>query len=291
MERTWWISNSDLELSLKLVKVSLLFFCVFVAEAENPTHVYPHARIVGGTPVKIKDYAAFVAIFRVNNEIFCGGTYIQPLWVITAAHCVVNMDQQPLMPIDVNLVKLRMGVSSYADTGQNRDVVQITPHEKFYYNKTWTIHDVALLKIDRQFDLNQDVQLGQVIPRYPYPKEAVAVGYGTKTSATEANWELVKVDLTITQESGLYLGTGSVKREGPCHSDSGGPLYLREYHTTVVGVVTYGTCSGGLTWFTHLYKYKDWVSSKIPRSGATAQVLVRNLVCYLTLLSLFVYHR
>lgn len=296
MERTRWVPNSNVELCIKCVKVCLLFFCVVVVKAEQ-ARMSPHSRIVGGTQAQIKDYPSFVALFHVNFGMYCGGTYIHELWILTVAHCVVDMDKRPLVPINAQFVKARMGISSITDVGQIRDGVEILAHKNFDYNDTWTIHDIGLIKIDRKFDFDEHVKLGYVIEKYPFAKEVVSVGYGiTKPNATEGSWNLMKVDLKVTGETEWYLETRDEKGAGPCQGDSGGPLYLRDDHTTVVGVVSYGNCSGGLTWFAHVYKYRNWIFREVPRSGETARVLVRNrnrfviLVCYLALLPLFDYH-
>lgn len=127
MDPTLWVLHSDLELPLKFLRLCLLLFCVFVGKAEK-IWIHSNSRIVGGTRAQIKDYPSFVALFHVNYGIYCGGTYIQELWLLTVAHCVINMDKRPLVPIDVQLVKAGMGISSTTDVGQMRDGVEILAH-------------------------------------------------------------------------------------------------------------------------------------------------------------------
>lgn len=44
-------------------------------------------RIVGGWSTEINEYPWMVAL-TLNGHIFCGGTLINDLYVLTAAHCI-----------------------------------------------------------------------------------------------------------------------------------------------------------------------------------------------------------
>lgn len=48
------------------------------------------ARIVGGTEAAVNSWPwqAMLLTYRGRTQ-FCGGTLVDPLWVVTAAHCVV----------------------------------------------------------------------------------------------------------------------------------------------------------------------------------------------------------
>ncbi len=48
------------------------------------------ARIIGGVNATKGAWPWQIGIFSKSNELNCGGSLINPLWVVTAAHCVRN---------------------------------------------------------------------------------------------------------------------------------------------------------------------------------------------------------
>jgi len=46
------------------------------------------ARIVGGTEAPINSWPWQAMLRRKDGTQFCGGTLIDPLWIVTAAHCI-----------------------------------------------------------------------------------------------------------------------------------------------------------------------------------------------------------
>ena len=67
-----------------------------------PFHFFTHAgncglrppsqaRIVGGTEASVNSWPWQAMLLKYQDRTqFCGGTLIDPLWVITAAHCVID---------------------------------------------------------------------------------------------------------------------------------------------------------------------------------------------------------
>lgn len=48
-------------------------------------------RIVGGTKAEINRWPWQAMLLYNNCTQFCGGTLVDPLWVVTAAHCIVDL--------------------------------------------------------------------------------------------------------------------------------------------------------------------------------------------------------
>ena len=48
----------------------------------------PYARIVGGSKASVNSWPWQAMLAKKGGSQFCGGTLVDPLWVLTAAHCV-----------------------------------------------------------------------------------------------------------------------------------------------------------------------------------------------------------
>ena len=48
----------------------------------------PYTRIVGGSKASVNSWPWQAMLAKKGGSQFCGGTLVDPLWVVTAAHCV-----------------------------------------------------------------------------------------------------------------------------------------------------------------------------------------------------------
>ena len=48
------------------------------------------SRIVGGTVAKVNSWPWQAMLLNRYGDQFCGGSLVDPYWVVTAAHCVDN---------------------------------------------------------------------------------------------------------------------------------------------------------------------------------------------------------
>ena len=54
-------------------------------------------RIVGGTVAPINSWPWQVMITDISGKQFCGGTLVDPYWVVTAAHCLIGETASTIM--------------------------------------------------------------------------------------------------------------------------------------------------------------------------------------------------
>lgn len=223
------------------------------------------AKIIGGTDANIDDYPSFVALlFKLPERwtVFCGGTYIRALWILTAAHCVMIELSDNRIVIPLSKLLLRMGMSSVDDfRAQDRHAQRIITYPDYMSTEIPTRHDIALIHIYESFELNPHLHLAEVVERFPFADDVTVIGFGSVDAndlSPKPSDRLQKVDLIINNMTPQYLVCASRTVKGACFGDSGGPMYLRQTGT-LVGIVSRGNCKSGLGIYVNVYGYRDWI--------------------------------
>ncbi|XP_033194424.1 serine protease snake-like isoform X1 [Bombus vosnesenskii] len=254
--------------------------------------------IYGGVEAKPGEFPYAVALGYVNKDLSenpapityeCGGSLISIEHVLTAAHCVNNINEK--VPVEV-----RVGNESIVNIAANVQRIPISDiisHPK--YKRSVNYNDVAILKLKTKVLLSSAVypvclqtQFLNTLSMTP-KMSLIVIGWGaTDFSSLESN----SINLRRTPALRLvdreectkdYVGfpklpngiddsmicavdTNLTRGADACLGDSGGPLLLfSQQGVKVVGITAFGQACGGSKpgVYTAIYPYLDWIEEQV----------------------------
>lgn len=247
-------------------------------------------RIIGGepAPVGIYPWIASIGLAGVapRDGHFCGGAFIAPNWVITAAHCVYKDA--------ANKIQVLGNTNSLSEGGNVYPVDRVVIHEK--YDADTSDYDVALLRITKRFSARTIPLLATAeSERLAEPGGlGIVAGWGMTAEGTEVANALRHVTVQIHSNkvcNGLASYSGAVTdqmlcagfAEGgkdSCQGDSGGPLMVSDRNGSFyqAGIVSWGEGCGRLNKFgvyTRVSTIQPWVADRLAGRPVTASALER----------------
>lgn len=254
--------------------------------------VSPYFKIAGGSKVDDPDAWPWMAALFISrtsrnvgsHNLTCGGALIANQWVLTAAHCVYDIN-------DINTLKIVVGKNDITDISSDEvlDVRKIYYHPYFYdYSNTTADSDIALLHLETTKET-------ATLPVYRGSENfendlSMAIGWGS-TCSYENSYEnsycsdrpgyLSQVELPVISnekcdvaaeqflmpvidQTLLCAGDGQGGKD-TCVGDSGGPLLvIRGDGWVQVGITSAGmveTCGTPGTYgiYSRISEFKDYI--------------------------------
>lgn len=250
------------------------------------------SKIVGGVNAEITEFPSFASLVFVQPrgmKLICGGTYIRKFWILTAAHCVIQRGMK-IKLLKTSELLVRMGMTNLNDTYQERQPIKFYKH-KDYPSRANPSSDVGLIRIEKEFEINDKVGLATIVDLFNFSTKVVVVGFGMTVARDRPGlpppFHLQKVELVAAEVYECSIVCEDPTPRGACFGDSGGPLYVRE-SKMLAGVVSKGVCSQGLGIFVNVFGYRMWIWNTI---NEAVKIYDRtwNCVNYILLLNLILY--
>lgn len=227
--------------------------------------------IVGGQEVATGDPVASSTVVLINGagKMRCSGTLVAARLVVSAAHCFVDPGLENS--------NLSIGFGLNTSTLTKRAVRGFTAHPQYDPNRplgeSAPLYDIALI------ELAEDAPTGSVFARVPHSnfdltqgEPMLLAGFGLSyTSGTgpdrsgggAGTMRKVTLPLNAVLMSSRQIKITSDSSQAVCSGDSGGPAYSTSTGSELVvsGVTSWGysRCEDGLSVFTDVRKYSDWM--------------------------------
>lgn len=230
-------------------------------------------RIVGGDDTTIERWPWQVSL-QYNGNHVCGGSIINPLWIVTAAHCF------PSEYHSTHFWKVGVGITTMSTSG-SVPVAKIIINGQFS-SKT-NDHDIALMKLSSPLKFREAVR-AVCLPNYgaelPARSQVWVTGWGytqergrLSSTLQRANISVISMSIctslavysTAVTDRMLCAGYMSGKVDS-CQGDSGGPLVFEDPNDyerwTLTGIVSWGYgCArpGNPGVYSRVGSFLDWI--------------------------------
>ncbi|XP_076993206.1 transmembrane protease serine 11C-like [Tamandua tetradactyla] len=267
--------------SLQIDSFSFKFSDIAMAMAENLLNtccgrrtITPSGnKIVGGMNAEEGEWP-WQASLQQDNVHRCGATLISNNWLVTAAHCFIEVNDPKNWNVSFGLL--------LSDPQTQRTIKDIIIHEHYHYPAHE--NDIAVVHMSSPVLYTSNIRracLPEATFTFPPNSDAVVTGWGTLKHNGEIPNILQKglvkiIDNKTCNSEAVYSGditpgmlcAGFLKgRVDACQGDSGGPL-VRENSKGIwflAGIVSWGDeCAlpnkPGV--YTRVTYYRDWIKSK-----------------------------
>ncbi|KAK5639144.1 hypothetical protein RI129_011636 [Pyrocoelia pectoralis] len=236
-------------------------------------------RIVGGHNADLGEWPWIAGLFNGGRQ-FCGGSLIDNIHILSAAHCVAHMSSW-----DVARLTVRLGDHNIKTDSEVRHVEKkvkrVVRHRGFDARTLY--NDVSILTLDSPVVFTHQVRpicLPQTTGDTHAGKTATVIGWGSIRESGPQPSVLQEVSIPIWSNNDCrtkygpaapggivehMLCAGQASRDS-CSGDSGGPLMVNDGKWVQVGIVSWGIGCGKGQYpgvYTRVQKFLPWIQKNI----------------------------
>ncbi|XP_032685596.1 proclotting enzyme-like [Odontomachus brunneus] len=251
---TWWPAATTTPTTSKLPPVTSSSINMSQCGAKNGNQ--DQERIVGGKPADPGEWPWIAGLFNAGRQ-FCGGSLINDRHILTAAHCVANMNSWDVARLTVRIGDYNIKTNTEIRHIEKR-IRRVVRHRGF--NAQTLYNDVALLTMNEPVEFTEQIRpicLPSGSQLYS-GKTATVIGWGSLREGGVQPAVLQEVSIPVWSNSECKLKYGIAAPGGivdsflcagqaakdSCSGDSGGPLMINDGRWKQVGIVSWGIGCG-----------------------------------------------
>ncbi|KAF5281452.1 hypothetical protein FQR65_LT14686 [Abscondita terminalis] len=236
-------------------------------------------RIVGGHNADLGEWPWIAGLFNGARQ-FCGGSLVDNIHILSAAHCVAHMSSW-----DVARLTVRLGDHNIKTDTEvkhiEKKVKRVVRHRGF--DSRTLYNDVAILTLDSPVQFTHQVRpicLPRSSGESHEGKTGTVIGWGSIRESGPQPSVLQEVNIPIWSNTDCrrkygpaapggivehMLCAGQANRDS-CSGDSGGPLMINDGKWTQVGIVSWGIGCGKGQYpgvYTRVQTFLPWIQKNI----------------------------
>ncbi|XP_037725132.1 serine protease SP24D-like [Drosophila subpulchrella] len=227
-----------------------------------------NGRVVGGEDAAKAQFPHQVSLRNAGSH-SCGGSILTRNFILTAAHCVSDEDENNVItPVAADRFTIRAGSNDRFSGGVLHQVAEVIIHEG-YGN---FLNDVALLRLETPLIFSSSIQpIDLPSVDTPADVDVIISGWGRIKHAGDLprylQYNTLKSISTEECEELIEFGFEGelcllhVVDNGACNGDSGGPAVYNNQLVGVAGFVVGGCGSSYPDGYARVFYFKDWIKN------------------------------